>query len=72
MEEKEGVKAATEAKELTALALRGALSVPHQQRLLALLDHEPNIVYEIGITPNQVIFTSTFLDTILYQLLFWI
>ncbi|KAF9799759.1 hypothetical protein SFRURICE_005052 [Spodoptera frugiperda] len=54
VEEKEGVKAGTEAKELTALALRGALSVPHQQRLLALLDHEPNIVYEIGITPNQL------------------
>ncbi|XP_022815722.1 CCR4-NOT transcription complex subunit 11 isoform X2 [Spodoptera litura] len=54
VEEKEGVKAGTEAKELTALALRGALSVPHQQRLLALLDHDPNIVYEIGITPNQL------------------
>ncbi|CAH0695624.1 unnamed protein product [Spodoptera exigua] len=54
VEEKEGVKVVAEAKELTALALRGALSVPHQQRLLALLDHDPNVVYDIGITPNQL------------------
>ncbi|KAH9639038.1 hypothetical protein HF086_003569 [Spodoptera exigua] len=56
VEEKEGVKVVAEAKELTALALRGALSVPHQQRLLALLDHDPNVVYDIGITPNQELF----------------
>lgn len=43
-----------EAQKLTQLALKSALSVPHQQRLLALLDQEPNIVYEIGITPYQV------------------
>ena len=43
-----------EAKELSALALKGALSVQHQQRLLALLDQEPHVVYEIGVTPNQV------------------
>lgn len=53
-EEKEPVSKVAEAKELTQLALRGALSVQHQQKLLALLDQEPDIVYEIGITPNQL------------------
>lgn len=53
-EEKDPVNAVVEAKELTALALKGALSVQHQQRLLALLDQEPHVVYEIGVTPNQV------------------
>lgn len=43
-----------EAKELTAIALKTALSVSQQQRLLALLDDTPDIVYEIGVTPNQV------------------
>ncbi|XP_026739450.1 CCR4-NOT transcription complex subunit 11 isoform X1 [Trichoplusia ni] len=53
-EEKDPVNAVVEAKELTALALKGALSVQHQQRLLALLDQEPHVVYEIGVTPNQL------------------
>ncbi|XP_028177001.1 CCR4-NOT transcription complex subunit 11-like [Ostrinia furnacalis] len=53
-EEKEPVNSTQEAKELTQLALKGALSVQHQQRLLALLDHEPNLVYDIGITPPQI------------------
>ncbi|KAG6461613.1 hypothetical protein O3G_MSEX012744 [Manduca sexta] len=51
--EVDGPTAVAEAKELTLVALKGALSVQHQQRLLALLDQDPNIVYEIGITPNQ-------------------
>ncbi|XP_063830935.1 CCR4-NOT transcription complex subunit 11 [Ostrinia nubilalis] len=53
-EEKEPVNSTQEAKEFTQLALKGALSVQHQQRLLALLDHEPNLVYDIGITPPQL------------------
>ncbi|XP_030035120.1 CCR4-NOT transcription complex subunit 11 [Manduca sexta] len=52
--EVDGPTAVAEAKELTLVALKGALSVQHQQRLLALLDQDPNIVYEIGITPNQL------------------
>ncbi|KAJ2948787.1 hypothetical protein O0L34_g8044 [Tuta absoluta] len=52
--DKEPPNIVTEAKELTQLALKGALSVTHQQRLLALLDQEPNIVYEIGVTPYQL------------------
>ncbi|KAI5636493.1 CCR4-NOT transcription complex subunit 11 [Phthorimaea operculella] len=52
--DKEPTNIVTEAKELTQLALKGALSVTHQQRLLALLDQEPNIVYEIGVTPYQL------------------
>lgn len=51
---KDPATAVAEAKELTALALKAALSVQHQQRLLALLDQDPHVVYEIGITPNQV------------------
>ncbi|XP_013137384.1 PREDICTED: CCR4-NOT transcription complex subunit 11 [Papilio polytes] len=62
VEEKEAVagvaggaaSAAAEARELTQLALKGALSVAHQQRLLALLDQDPNVVYEIGVTPYQL------------------
>ncbi|CAK1584039.1 unnamed protein product [Parnassius mnemosyne] len=53
-EEKDAASLIVEAKELTQLALKGALSVQHQQRLLALLDQEPNIVYEIGVTPYQL------------------
>ncbi|CAH0401143.1 unnamed protein product [Chilo suppressalis] len=53
-EDKEPGRAATEAMELTQLALRGALSVQHQQRLLALLDQDPGVVYHIGITPAQL------------------
>ncbi|KAJ0174353.1 hypothetical protein K1T71_010499 [Dendrolimus kikuchii] len=53
-EEKQPMSKVEEAKELTHFALRGALSVQHQQRLLALLEQEPDIVYEIGITPNQL------------------
>ncbi|KPJ04129.1 UPF0760 protein C2orf29 [Papilio xuthus] len=53
-EEKDMAGAVSEARELTQLALKGALSVPHQQRLLALLDQDPNIVYEIGVTPYQL------------------
>ncbi|CAH2041999.1 unnamed protein product, partial [Iphiclides podalirius] len=53
-EEKDAPGLVAEAKELTQLALKGALSVQHQQRLLALLDQEPNIVYEIGVTPYQL------------------
>ncbi|XP_073953673.1 CCR4-NOT transcription complex subunit 11-like [Choristoneura fumiferana] len=44
----------SEAKELTQLALRGALSVAQQQRLLAVLDQAPNLVYDIGVTPHQL------------------
>ncbi|XP_049877409.1 CCR4-NOT transcription complex subunit 11 [Pectinophora gossypiella] len=53
-EEKESSNTVTEAKELTALALKGALSVQHQQRLLALLDSSPSLVYDIGVTPYQL------------------
>ncbi|XP_028032346.1 CCR4-NOT transcription complex subunit 11 [Bombyx mandarina] len=53
-EDKDPVSLVSEAKDLTQIALRGALSVQQQQRLLALLDQEPNIVYEIGVTPNQL------------------
>ncbi|CAG9795932.1 unnamed protein product [Diatraea saccharalis] len=53
-DEKEVGRVATEAMELTQLALRGALSVQHQQRLLALLDQDPEVVYHIGITPAQL------------------
>ncbi|XP_075981281.1 CCR4-NOT transcription complex subunit 11 [Anticarsia gemmatalis] len=49
-----GTAGVSEARSLTALALRAALSVPQQQRLLALLEHEPSVVYEIGVTPNQL------------------
>ncbi|XP_069361549.1 CCR4-NOT transcription complex subunit 11 isoform X2 [Maniola hyperantus] len=53
-EEKESTNIVTEAQELTQLALKSALSVPHQQRLLALLDQDPDIVYQIGVTPCQL------------------
>ncbi|XP_068620351.1 CCR4-NOT transcription complex subunit 11 [Battus philenor] len=53
-EEKDTVFLVAEAKELTQLALKGALSVQHQQRLLTLLDQDPNIVYEVGVTPYQL------------------
>ncbi|GBP63368.1 CCR4-NOT transcription complex subunit 11 [Eumeta japonica] len=46
----------TEAKELTQAALKGALSVQQQQRLLGLLDQDPNLVYEIGVSPSQELF----------------
>ncbi|PZC74099.1 CCR4-NOT transcription complex subunit 11 [Helicoverpa zea] len=54
VEEKESGNAVGEAASLTALALKGALSVQHQQRLLALLDADPLRVYEIGVTPTQL------------------
>ncbi|CAH4032503.1 CCR4-NOT transcription complex subunit 11 [Pieris brassicae] len=54
IEEKDPANVSAEAKELTQLALKGVLSVPHQQRLLAILDQNPDIVYEIGITPYQL------------------
>ncbi|KAL4709245.1 hypothetical protein ACJJTC_010706 [Scirpophaga incertulas] len=44
----------TEAKQLSALALRGALSVAHQQRLLALLDLQPALAAAVGVTPAQL------------------
>ncbi|XP_060805415.1 CCR4-NOT transcription complex subunit 11 [Amyelois transitella] len=44
----------SEAKELTQLALKAALSVPQQQRLLALLDQHPSTVYEISLLPAQL------------------
>lgn len=53
-EPKDPMTAVAEAKELTTLALKGALSVQHQQRLLALLDQDPQIVYDIGVTPTQL------------------
>ncbi|XP_053614550.1 CCR4-NOT transcription complex subunit 11 isoform X2 [Plodia interpunctella] len=53
-EEKEPVSVVSEAKELTQLSLKAALSVPQQQRLLALLDLHPDTVYEIGLTPQQL------------------
>lgn len=43
-----------EAKDLAHLALQSTLTVPQQQKLLALLDKDPNVVYEIDITPYQV------------------
>ncbi|CAH2089118.1 unnamed protein product [Euphydryas editha] len=52
-ENKEG-NVVEEAKELTQLALKAALSMPHQQRLLALLDKQPDLVYEIGVAPYQL------------------
>ncbi|VVC94102.1 unnamed protein product [Leptidea sinapis] len=53
--EKDGASIAIEARELTQLALKSALNVPHQQRLLAVLDQNPDLVYEIGLTPYQLI-----------------
>ncbi|XP_045501922.1 CCR4-NOT transcription complex subunit 11 isoform X2 [Colias croceus] len=53
-EERDATSTVSEAKELTQLALKSALSVPHQQRLLAILDQTPDIVYEIGVTPPQL------------------
>ncbi|XP_050674623.1 CCR4-NOT transcription complex subunit 11 [Leptidea sinapis] len=52
--EKDGASIAIEARELTQLALKSALNVPHQQRLLAVLDQNPDLVYEIGLTPYQL------------------
>ncbi|CAK1550249.1 unnamed protein product [Leptosia nina] len=54
LEEKDPTTVVAEAKELTQIALKGALSVSHQQRLLAILDQNPDIVYEIGVTPYQL------------------
>ncbi|XP_041984528.1 CCR4-NOT transcription complex subunit 11 [Aricia agestis] len=51
-EDKDGKCA--EARELTQTALKSALSVPQQTRLLALLDAQPDLVYEIGVTPYQL------------------
>ncbi|XP_046970267.1 CCR4-NOT transcription complex subunit 11 [Vanessa cardui] len=53
VEEKE-VNVSAEARELTQLALKAALSVPHQQRLLGLLDHHPDVVYDVGLAPYQL------------------
>ncbi|XP_059046449.1 CCR4-NOT transcription complex subunit 11 [Achroia grisella] len=53
-EEKEPVNITNEAKELTQLALKNPLSVPQQQKLLALLDQDPKVVYDIGVTPAQL------------------
>lgn len=44
----------SEAKDLTQLGLKGALSVAQQQRLLALLDLQPLLVYDVGVTPQQL------------------
>lgn len=52
--EDKDVSVVTEARELTQLALKAALGVQHQQRLLALLDQQPTIVYDIGVTPTQL------------------
>lgn len=48
-----------EAQQLVGWALKGALTVALQQRLLAILDATPDIVYDIGISPPQVIFFFT-------------
>jgi hypothetical protein len=42
------------AQELIQLALKGTLSVTHQQTLMAYLNEDENVVYQIGITPKQV------------------
>lgn len=52
--EKDSSDVIVEAKELTQFALKAALSVSQQQRLLALLDGDPALVYEIAVTPYQV------------------
>ncbi|XP_026320975.1 CCR4-NOT transcription complex subunit 11 [Hyposmocoma kahamanoa] len=52
--EKDSSGVITEAKELTQFALKSALSVTQQQRLLALLDGDPTLVYEIAVTPYQL------------------
>ncbi|XP_026755863.2 CCR4-NOT transcription complex subunit 11 [Galleria mellonella] len=54
-EEKEPVVNTTiEARELTQMALKNPLSMMQQQRLLSLLDQDPKVVYDIGVTPAQL------------------
>lgn len=53
-EEKDLASAITEAKELTQMALKGVLSGHNVSRLRTLLDVDASVVYEIGVTPNQV------------------
>lgn len=53
-EEKDLASAITEAKELTQMALKGVLSGHNVSRLRTLLDVDVSVVYEIGVTPNQV------------------
>lgn len=58
----EKISIQSEAKELTQLALKGSLTLQQQQRLSALLDQDPNIVYEIGVTPYQVLLICFFIN----------
>ncbi|XP_077292963.1 CCR4-NOT transcription complex subunit 11 [Arctopsyche grandis] len=43
-----------EAQALIQMALKGTLNVPLQQRLLACLEQDENVVYQVGITPTQL------------------
>ncbi|GAB0100053.1 CCR4-NOT transcription complex subunit 11 [Sergentomyia squamirostris] len=43
-----------EVKRLLAEAYKQALTIPDQQRLSSALEKDPNIVYHIGLTPDQL------------------
>lgn len=43
-----------EAQALIQMALKGTLNVPLQQKLLACLEQDEDVVYQVGITPKQV------------------
>lgn len=45
-----------EAQTLIQMALKGTLNVPLQQKLLACLEQDEDVVYQVGITPKQVIY----------------
>lgn len=49
-----------EARQLVALAYKGALTIQQQITLLSHLDRHPKIVYHIGLTPTKVISYTRF------------
>ncbi|KOB72285.1 Uncharacterized protein OBRU01_12312 [Operophtera brumata] len=52
--EKDLAAGIAEAKELTAMALKGVLSGHNVLRLRTLLDLDQSVVYEVGVTPQQL------------------